>query len=243
MTEYRERIDNMVWSHSRVTCYESCPYCFFVKYIVKDDAQYLAESNYYAEIGGYVHSILEKIFNNEISVDDATQYYIDNYESNVLYKTKKNIMQKTYEACADYFASVDFDWLKDFDILGVEKKIETEIKGYKFLAYPFKKDGTTVLQKSKKDFEKYKKQMYLYSKAVYDEYNVFPKWLVWNHFKVQQFAKIPFKKTEYNKSMKWFVDVIHKIEEDDTFDAHVDYFYCTQLCDFRNSCEYAKQNN
>ena len=266
MSSYKEEIDNMVWSYSRVSCYNHCPYNFLLKHIVNDDTIYLAESNFYAESGSYIHSILEKIFNGEIKVEDALQYYLEHYDENVFYKTSESSMSKTYEACADYFASIDFDWLNDFEILGVEKKVNISICGYKFVgyidlllknkdtqdiyivdhkssSYPFKKDGKSILKKSESDFEKYKKQMYLYCAAVYEEYGKYPKWIVWNHFKEQKIAKIEFDIDDYNLSIQWFLDVIHKIENDENFEANVDYFYCTKLCDFRNSCEYINQDN
>lgn len=265
MNEYKDKIDKMKWSYSRITCYNHCPYSFYLKYIIDDDTQYLAEGNYYAEVGSYVHSILEKIFNGELKVEDASQYYVDHFDDNVFYTTKQSAMDKAYEACADYFATVDFDWLEDYEILGVEKEINIDLNGYMFIgyidllvrnketneisvidhkssAYPFKKDGKSVLKKSEEDFSKYKKQMYLYCKSVFDEYGEYPKWIVWNHFKDQKIAKIPFVKEDYDEALKWFSDEIEKVENDETFDANLEFFYCTQLCDFRSSCEYANQD-
>lgn len=265
MSEYRDKIDKMLWSYSRITCYDHCPYNFYLKYIINDDEQYLSEGNYFAEVGSFVHSILEKIFNGELEADDALQYYIEHFDENVFYTTRQSTMEKTYELCADYFASVDFSWLKDYEILGVEKRIKVDINGYEFIgfidllvknrttneisvidhksaSYPFKKDGKSILQRSKADFSKYSKQMYLYCKAVYEEYGVYPKWIVWNHFKEQKIAKIQFVKDDYDKAIKWFSNKIEKIKEDEIFDANVEFFYCTHLCDFRSSCEYANQD-
>ena len=264
MNEYKENIDDMRWSYSRVTCYDHCPYSFYLKYIINDDSQYLAEGNFYAEIGSYVHSILEKIFNGELTVDDAPQYYMEHYDDNVFYTTRQSAMDKAYESCADYFASVDFEWLKDFEILGVEKEINISINGYRFVgyidlllrhnetkeiyvvdhkssAYPFKKDGKSVLKKSENDFKKYCRQMYLYCKAIQDEYGEYPKWIVWNHFKDQKIAKIPFIEEEYYEALQWFIETISRIESDTNFEANVEFFYCTQLCEFRSNCEYINQ--
>lgn len=264
--EYKKKIDDMVWSYSRITCYDQCPYSFYLDYIIDDDNEYLSEGNYYAEVGSYVHSILEMIFKGELSVDDASEYYMNHFDENVMYTTKQSIMDKTYEMCADYFASVDFDWLKDYEILGVEKEIHVEIGDYQFKgyidlllrnkstnditivdhkssSYPFKKDGKTVLKKSENDFAKYTKQMYLYCKAVYDEYGEYPKWIIWNHFKDQKTARIEFNQQDYEKSLKWFVDVIKKIYKDCDFEANIEFFFCTHICNFRSSCEYINQDN
>lgn len=50
---------------------------------------YLAEGNFYAEVGSFVHEILAMIFKGELKVDDALQYFIDNYDDNVFYKVKE----------------------------------------------------------------------------------------------------------------------------------------------------------
>ena len=176
MSNYIEKIKSMIWSHSRVMAYVSCPYMFYLKYILEDEGQYIAEGNYYAEAGSYVHEILEKIFNNELSVDDASQYYVDNYDDNIFYKVKQSTMDNTFELCIDYLVNLNLDWLKDYKILGVEKELEINLEGYKFTgfidlllehkdtgeihvvdhkssAYPFKKDGKSLLKKAEKDFE------------------------------------------------------------------------------------------
>ena len=249
MCEYAKKVDEMCWSYSRLTSYERCKYEFYLNYIINDDSQYLSESNFYAEVGIFVHEILAKIFNGELTPDEASQYFVDNFDSNVFYKAKQSTMDKNFELCANYFASVDFGWLNDYEILGVELETKFKIDKYDFIGfidlllrdkrdgkivivdnksseYPFKQNGD-VKAKSKHSFETYKKQMYLYSYAVKDMYGEFPKEITWNHFKDNKIAAIPF-------------DTIHSIEKENDFDATLDFFYCTNLCNFRNSCEYAK---
>lgn len=263
MRKYRNIVDKMRWSYSRLTSFEHCKYEFYLKYIVNDEDQYLSEGNFYAEVGIFVHEILEMIFNGKLTPDEATAYYIDNFDKNVLYKTNKSSMDKIYEACANYFANVDFSWLNNYDILGVEMEVNLKIAGYDFIGYidllirdkrdgrivvvdnksseyPFKKNGA-VKARSKKSFDSYKKQMYLYSLAVREKYGEFPKEITWNHFKDSgQFATIPFSEDECNKAIQWFIDTISNIEQEEEFESNIDYFYCTNLCNFRNSCEYAK---
>lgn len=261
MSDYKDKIDSMVWSHSRITSYTQCPYSFYLRYIIDDDDQYLSEGNYYAEVGIFVHSILEMIYNGELKYEDALNYFIDNFDDNVFYETRQSVMDKTYEACADYFAEVDLDLTERADILGVELKIDTSIGEYKFTgyidlllrdkesgdiyivdhkssSYPFKQDGKSVKKKDQSNFLKYKHQMYLYCKYVFEVYGKYPKWIVWNHFKDGKFAKIPFNKAEYDEALEWYKNQIHTIECDNDFESNREFFYCTQLCNFRASCEY-----
>lgn len=265
MSKYKKEIDDMVWSYSRLTSFTQCKYAFYLKYILKNEDEYLPEGNYYAEIGIYVHEILAMIFEGKLLEDDASQYFIDHYDENVFYEVRQNTMNKTFEACVDYLSQVDFSWLKDYDILGVELNTELKIGKYKFTGFidlliknkktgeitiidhkssasPLSKKTGQVLKNSQKNFEIYKKQMYLYSNAINELYGSMPKWIIWNHFKAGgEFVKIEFKQNEYENTMKWFNDTVKNIEKENDFSATPDFFYCTNLCDFRNSCEYRKE--
>lgn len=260
MTEYKNKIDEMRWSYSRLNSFEHCKYCFYLKYIIGNDDEYLAEGNYYAEVGKFVHEILAMIFDGKLTPDEASQYFVDNYEEYVCYKVKDSIMEKTFESCANYFSNVDFSWLNDYEILGVEMEVSLKIGDYEYIGfidllirhkqtgdiiiidhksagYPLKKDGG-VLAKSKESFESYKKQMYLYSHVVKQIYGELPKEIWWNHFKDEKIAKNPFDETDYQKSLEWFTDTIHEIEKEENYEPTINFFYCSNLCDFRNCCEY-----
>lgn len=261
MSEYKEIIDKMRWSFSRLNTFDTCKYCFYLNYIVDDDDLYLSEGNYYAEVGSFMHEILERMFKGEFTQEDALQYYIDNFEDNVFYKVKESTMERTYELCRNYLEDENFSWVDNFEILGVELEMSLDIVGYEFIGYidlllrdksdgkivvldhksaqyPLKTDGT-VKKNSEHSFNSYKKQMYLYCHAVKEKYGEFPKAIVWNHFKEGgKFVTVKFKKSEYAETMKWFEETIHKIENEDDFEPTFDYFYCKNLCNFRANCEY-----
>lgn len=249
------------WSYSRTSCFVNCKYKFFLQYIVGDENLYPADGNYYAEVGSLVHEILAMIFNGELGVDDALEFYVDNYDSYVFYKVKESIMNKTFELIADYFASLDLSWINDYEVLGVEKEVHCKVGKYNFLGfidlllrdkrdgkivildhksspYPFKKNGE-VKKNSDKSFESYKRQMYLYCHAVKKLYGEFPKEIVWNHFKDGgKLAIIPFSAKEYESAIRWYKNTIKKIESEEDFEPTLDFFYCHNLCNFRSSCEY-----
>lgn len=263
MSEYKEEIDKMRWSYSRLSSFQNCPYEFFLKYIVKSPDVYQEDGNFYAELGSYVHNILEMVFNGELRIEEAGTYYYDHYDENVFYTTKPSIMDKKYEACADYFAEVDFSWLENFEILGVELECTTEIAGRDFVgyldlvlrnkttgsvilidhksaAYPFSGKTGMLLKSHAKTFDGYKRQMYTYCKMIKERFGVYPSTICWNHFAAGgKYAEIEFDLGEYNATMKWIEESLSTIEEESEFAPNLNYFYCTQLCSFRNSCEYA----
>jgi len=250
----------MVWSYSRLSMFEQCKYSFYLKYIVDDPNEYLAEGNFWAELGSFVHSILEKLYKGELTEEEAPAYFAEHFDEAVLYDAPKKIMDSSYIACANYFADLSLSWLKDFEILGVEYEFNIEIEGYRFKGFidlllkdkntgdiilmdhksaasPMGKSGK-ILKSQEKCFSSYCKQMYLYCNAVKQCFGQFPSLIVWNHFKAGQIVDKEFVQSEYERSMRWFIDTIHAIENEEEFSETVDYFYCKNLCDFRNSCEY-----
>lgn len=254
-------------SFSKLKCYEDCPYAYYLGYHLDDDDRenfgYIKEGNYYAENGSLVHSILERYFKGEISIDDMPEIYLEEYDD-ICYKVSQSTMDKTFEACMEYFTEEDFSWLDGWEIVGVELKVEMEVRGYHWIGfidlllknketgelwivdhkssdYPFKRDGT-VAAKSKEHFESYKIQMYLYANAVKKLYGKYPTLISWNHFKKNKRATIPFVESEYKKAMTWFIRTVHKIEKEEKFEPKKSYIHCGQLCDFRNCCEYRKED-
>lgn len=263
MCEYKDDIDRMCWSYSRLTTFENCKYEFYLNYIIHDDEQYPQEDNFYTEVGKYVHEILAMIFSGELPASKALKYYKKNFNKNVLHKVPQKTKNKIYKLCADYFENEDFNWLNNYEILGVEKEIRFNIDGYDFAGYidlllrdkrdgrivvvdnksseyPLKRDGT-VKAICKHSFNNYKKQMYMYSHAVHEIYGEFPKEITWNHFKDGgKLTTIPFSKEEYDDTLKWLRETIHTIEKEVDYPPKTSYFYCNTLCSFRSSCEYRK---
>lgn len=255
----------MRWSYSRLSTFRHCKYEFYLNYIIADDGVYLNENNFYAENGSFVHEILEKVFNGILQVDEAAEFYVNHYEENVFYKARKSAMDKKIDASIDYLANVDFDWLKGYEILGVEKEMHFQIDGHEMIAfidlllrdrdtgdiivmdhksgaYPLTKTGK-VSKNYEKTFEGYRHQAYIYAKGIFEEYGVYPKVFCWNHFTDGgRFVEIEFSQADFDETMRWVRDTIDEAEREEDFPENREFFYCTQLCGFRNSCEYAQED-
>lgn len=264
MKKYEKQIRQMRWSFSRLHTFEGCKYEWYLNYLLRDDCGnriYDNEQNFYAAFGKFCHGILEQILNNKITIAQGQDYYSSHYytETNV-YDADPDIVDKYYYLGMSYFDNLDFAWLSDYEILGVEKEVvfrinDIEFVGYidllvrnkengkiividhKSSAYPLGKSGN-VLKNSKDSYESYKKQLYMYSKAVYEEYGEYPAEIWWNYFKVQNWLKLPFVESEYKETLKWATNIVDKAAEEEKFDALITYFYCNNLCGFRNQCEY-----
>ena len=252
-------ISMMVWSFSRLNSYYHCPFEWKRKYIL---GQYGIGSAM-AQYGGYIHKILEKYLIGEIGYFELPMYYEKYYADNVTMDFPRNkytdLASKYYQAGLDYFNNFDWD-LDGYDILGVEKKIEFEYQGYKFIGFidlllRDKNDGkliildhkSTILKRlkngdiSKTDkphFEEFRKQLLIYSHQVMQEYGEDSvKTLRWNMFRDGTFIEVPWTREEYEEAMKWAIDTIHLIEEDTRWlPDNGNFFYCHNLCSQRESC-------
>ena len=253
-------IDNMTWSFSRLQSYNQCPYGFKLRYIDCIEG----EGNFYSQYGSFVHSILERFAKGELSIFDISTYYEDNFIANVTYDAPPNnyvdIKQSYYDKGLDYLNNIDLD-LEGYEVLGVEKECKFKVGDYNMVGYidlllrdkhtgditvldhksgsvKFKKNGEPASSETKHLLD-FKRQLYLYSIAVTEEFGVKPKYLQWNLFKDRNWFKIEFNDDELEEAKKWVIDTIDKIKNDIAFPPNPQHYFCYNLCDMRNcACEY-----
>ena len=266
MGAYNEEINNMTFSFSRCHSFEGCKYEWYLNYLLVDEDHkpiYEHQQNFYAAFGKLCHEILEQILTKNIPEEEGLITYENGFveiSEDFSYEIAEPTMDRYYQYGHDYFEDMSFDWLKDYEILGVEKKCQFEIDGIKFVGYidllirsketgkiividhksaqyPIGKRGK-VLKNKEEDYEAYKRQLYLYSKQVYEEYGEYPAYLVWNYFRDKKWLHIPFDKKEYDDSLLWAKNIVKNIKDEENFSPCINHFYCTYLCGFRDSCEY-----
>lgn len=257
---YKEELDKMTWSFSRIHAFETCPYAFYLRYIEEEHG----DNNFYAENGKIMHKIFEDLLSKKLDIDDCTQRYTDDFDD-IENTVKRSTMDKTFDSCIDYLSVLDFDRLKNYDVLGVELEIKTKIDKYNFTGYidmlvqdkvtkeiiiidhksskyMLKKNGD-VLKGSEIDFLSYKHQMYLYCKYVYEKFGKYPKKIVWNHFKDNKLCVIDFDEKEFKDTIKWARDTIKQIYKETDYLPKKSYMMCYSLCNFRNDCYYKEEGD
>lgn len=264
MSEYSNEINKMTFSFSRCRSFENCKYEWYLNYLLKDaDGKniYINEQNFYAAFGKLCHEILEKILKGELSESDGLQYYKDNFEENTsVFNVPNSTIDKYYFYGLDYFSNLSFEWLKDYEVLGIEKECRFVLNSIPYVGYidllirnktngdiividhksgeyPVGKKGN-VLKKKIVDYESYKKQLYLYCEQVFKEYGEYPKYLAWNYFRDSKWLYVPFIYEEFIESKEWAKGIVEEIHKEENFVPKIDYFYCNNLCGFRNSCDY-----
>lgn len=259
---YSKEINKMTFSFSRLNLFCQCKYAWYKKYI----EQTTGIGSYYTENGSLMHKIGELLAKHELPLQDAPTYYIDHYED-ICYQTKQSTMDNTFDKCLDFLCETDGIDENKYEILGVEKEVHFKIGKYDFVGYidlllrnketqeiiicdyksasHFLKKNGEVLKSAEKQFSEYSKQMYLYSKPIFEEYGVFPSKICWIHFKDSgALTVIDFNEDKYAMSLQWAEDVIRRMKKETEFGACTDWFYCKNLCDFReDDCEYLEEEN
>lgn len=261
MTEDDFIISTFTWSYSKLAAYYHCGHEFYRRYIECEKS----EGSFFTEYGSYIHKIIEMYCKGEISIFDISQYYEEHFDENIKFEAPPNkfvdLRQSYFEKGMDYINNINIDFDK-YEVLGVEKEIHFTIAGEEFVGFidlllrdkksgeiitvdhksasiKFLKDGSP----SKKDIEhvqEFKRQQYMYSKAIKEEYGVFPSFLRWNFFKDQFVYSILFNEDEYNEAIKWAEDTVNLIKNECLWlPDNSNSFYCNFLCGYRNAaCDY-----
>lgn len=260
MNEDRFVIDTMVWSFSRLSFYHQCSYGFYLKYVQCNKG----EPNFFGQFGSLIHSILEKYVKGELSLFEISHYYEENFYNIVTCDAPKNnyidIKRSYYEKGLNYLDNIDLI-LDGYEILGVEKEIRFIIGGYEMIGYidlllrdketqeiivldhksrsvKFKKNGD-ISKTEEEHILGFKRQLYLYSIAIIEEYGVKPKYLRWNLFKDRNWLSVEFNDNEFEDAKKWAEDTVKQIEQETRWLPNPSQYYCHNICDMRNcACEY-----
>ena len=71
--------NEMVWSFSRVSCYDNCPRCFDLCYNRHVDKK----DNAFAQWGSLIHKCMELFFKEELDLLSLEDYYREHYDEYV----------------------------------------------------------------------------------------------------------------------------------------------------------------
>lgn len=263
MRNNKNFLDTITWSFSSVNAYDTCPKMFYFTYIEKAPKI----QNSFSEWGTFVHLLLQKYYEGELELFELSGEYEKDYSENVKLTFPDNAyvdLNETYKAAGKkYFDNFEDDF-SDYEVIGVEQKIETKIGKYNFVGYIdliLKDDKGYYIcdHKSKSKFKNaaelrhYLFQLYIYSKYIYEKYGEYPVGLIYNMVRVEDIIHEVFDIEEYQKALSWAESTINNIYEDEIFDDKIlmnymakrkdihsfknNDFFCNELCSVRESCE------
>lgn len=252
---YRPLLEDMVWSYSRIRCFEDCPYHFYLKYIAGEDG----EPQFYASYGSFMHKLIQNYYDGSIKKEDMKLEFLAGFSSEVLGdRPSENTVRKYIDSGVRYLDTFEpFPYNK----LAVEQKLDFEINDIPFvgvLDYLGEKDGKLFLVDNKsRDLKPRSKrstptqndreiddmliQLYIYSHAIKGEYNSFPGFLCFNCFRNGNFIIEPFREEAYEEAIRWITKRVSRILDADEFYPKIDFFKCFYLCEHKEQCCYWKE--
>lgn len=247
----------MVWSYSRVSSFDDCPYKWFLTYLYKDEAgkSLKKKSGFFAEYGSYIHLILQMYLSGVLPRQELSTFYVTHFKSNVRAKApNQKIYRNYFEQGFQYLDSISFPERK---ILGVEERVDFTFAGKPWTGFIdvvgddnrliiTDHKSRTLKPRSKRskptkadaELDDYLRQLYVYSAAVKDKYQRFPDILEFNCFRSQTMIQEPFDIERYHMVEQWAKEEINRITCNDSWKANPDYWRCNFLCDVCKECEY-----
>lgn len=247
---YRPLIEEMVWSYTRIECWNDCPYQFFMRYIKR-----IAEKPmFYATFGSYLHKLIERYYNGAVDKESLLSAFYAGYAENVQgERPSEQIAAKYITQGADYFRAFEpFPYLS----LGVEREIHFSVAERPFVGivdFIGERNGELVIVDHKsrdlkprsgrakptakdKELDGMLRQLYLYAEGIRQEIGRFPDYLCFNCFRTGAFIKEPFDPAEHEETLRWVGKQIAEIEDSEEFPPSVDYFKCRYLCGLNDQC-------
>lgn len=254
---------NFRYSFSKIASFKQCPRSFYLSYIENpgsDDEL----PGYFSEYGSLMHSILEGYYKGNTPVFCLADEWRDRYESEVVVAPPpfpKGFGEKNYNAAIEYLEN--FEGLPDgYEVLSVEKKFVIQIGGYDVsgiadlvICHSETNEAVIIDHKTKsaasmkKEYQLYRKQLYLYAIWFNEAYGRWPERLAFNMVKEGTMIEEAFDPDMVDETKQWFVDAIHEIEACDAFEnwttciSDEDYnkakelYFCKHICGVNPSCD------
>lgn len=250
-------VDTFTWSFSRLESFYQCPFAWRRSYI---DCEPKC-SNCFAEYGSCCHRLLEEYEKGDVDIFDISDEYERRFSEEVVTEFPRNqysdLRQSYFEKGKRYFDEINLP-LDEIEILGIEEKVNFVLDDKPFIGFIDlryrDKDGRMIFMDHKsanisftkkgnvtkgcaEKMKKYSYQQYLYT-IPFIEAGEKVDFLEWNFFNNQNVYRIPWYKSEYEEAKKWALDTIDLINKEELWLPNPDWYFCHNLCDHRDFCEY-----
>jgi hypothetical protein len=242
------KLNEMVWSFSRVNSFEQCPLGWWYNYHLKINRHV---GNAFSDFGTLCHGIIERqmIFRLNGCPTMSNERMREEFQ-NGFYQMKwgkfpSSDMKRSYLYDGiNYFTN--WDSFKDYDVKAVEHFVNFQIDGYNCLGgmdLLLEKDGELYLidHKGTKPYEgekreKMMKQLYFYCPAIKKEFGKYPDHLGWNFFRKNKLDIMDLDLEKYAETVSWFKETVELLKNTKGFPAKPDPFFCNRICSHRLTC-------
>lgn len=228
-----------VYSYSRLDKYETCPFSYHCTYNLK-----LPESPSDWGVGGSsLHSSVEQVLLNNISKDEASDYFY--YSTPILSfdNMKLGYGDRWVSECVNFLDDLDTPFSEfEGEVLEMEEYAEVSMggrmlklysdlllfDGSDYYVWDWKTSGLSGFEG--KNFQKKKRQLYVYARYVKEKYGKYPKSMSFYMARYKKKLTEFFDIDEYNKVDNWVNQTASKIESDKCWEKNHQWFWCNKVC-------------
>ncbi len=248
----------VLYSHSRISTFEQCPFRFRLRYI--DKVRPEIEQSIEAFLGSLVHTVLEKLyrdmrFRKLNSPDELIAYYNEQWEKNwspAILIVRKDYAAENYRRMGEIFIRDYYEKHRPFDqskTVGLEHRVLLDLNGdgrYKLQGYidrlAIAKDGTYEIHDYKtnsslplQEYLEEDRQLALYALAVKKKFPDADKIrLVWHFLSFNKDVEIRKTEEELEKLRLSVISDINKIESAREYPTSRSRL--CEWCEFRSMC-------
>lgn len=216
------------------------------------------KDNAFAQSGSLVHELMEGYAKGWLVAEELPElfetYFDDYVDEPFPYNQFADLRESYFTGSHTYLSEFD-GFGEDYEIVGSEIDFTIKITeddslhGFIDLLLRNKKTNKLVVcdYKSKAKFKNkeeqahYARQLYLYSRYIFERYGEFPEELIFIMFRKQNKVRIPFFINAYSEANEWMYTQLNRIKKLKEFPPKYDEFFCRNLCNFCNSCPEKKK--
>jgi hypothetical protein len=254
-------IENIKFSYSSTSTFETCAYSFKLTYL----DLLPRENNFFGEFGTLIHECFEQYFTGKLEAYELSGFYSSRYNEVVKTpapSTPLGMADKYKQQGLDFFNNFHFN-KEDYEILLVEDTLEFELApGIKMVARPDlvlrnKENKKTILfdyktatpywankatgkeMFDKKKIEGYRQQMYTYTYALRKEKGMAIDEVTLWYPRLAKLVTTPWVVEEEERAMAYLNEVIARIKNEEIFAYNnSNSYFCNELCGVRKHCIY-----
>ncbi len=249
---YSYVIQDMTWSYSRLTQFESCRYGWLLKYVHKEKSGPL----FFASYGSFMHEVMAKYLLGQLGHGDLVGYFVARYHTRVEGRPPNPNLHTEY--LCDGVRYLAYPGLDPAKALDVEHYDQFTVAGFPFQGYidlimaedngklsivdhksrALKPRSNRKNSRSNAELDKYLRQLYLYSIPFKNQYGRWPDNLCFNCFREGVFIAEPFDEAAFESAVEWAQSLICAITDNEDWAPSIEPFKCRYLCDVHEQCEY-----
>jgi len=255
MTDNTFFTDNMNFSFSNISTFETCNYAWFLTYIESKERY----SNYYSEFGNLCHDVMEKFMGDELDIFDLSDYFTKNYSTIVRSSPPpfpKGLSERYYNEMIEFLDSISFDKSLN-QPLSIEEFISMKIGDVSVIAKPDLLYKDTIKDKiilcdfktskpfksngklDQKKIDGYTKQLLLYAYIIKEVSHIHIDEIMLWFLRYDEQVFIPFTQDDVQKTLNEFIENVNIIKDTREYPPNTkNKFFCQSLCGVSHSCKY-----